>query len=44
MSESYTVIATLLGGLGLFLLAMELMTDGLTLAAGKSLRRLGLTR
>lgn len=40
MSESYTVIATLLGGLGLFLLAMELMTDGLTLAAGKSLRRL----
>lgn len=40
MSESYTVIATLLGGLGLFLLAMDLMTDGLTLAAGKSLRRL----
>lgn len=40
MSESFTVVATLLGGLGLFLLAMELMTDGLTLAAGKSLRRL----
>jgi phosphate:Na+ symporter len=40
MSQSYTVIATLLGGLGLFLVAMELMTDGLTLAAGKSLRRL----
>ncbi|MEX1664231.1 Na/Pi cotransporter family protein [Zhongshania arctica] len=40
MSESYTVIATLLGGLGLFLVAMELMTDGLTLAAGQSLRRL----
>ncbi|MDF1693533.1 MAG: Na/Pi symporter [Zhongshania sp.] len=40
MSESYTVVATLLGGLGLFLVAMELMTDGLTLAAGHSLRRL----
>ncbi len=40
MSENFTVVATLLGGLGLFLLAMELMTDGLTLAAGKSLRRL----
>lgn len=40
MPESYIVIATLLGGLGLFLVAMEMMTDGLTLAAGQSLRRL----
>ncbi|CAA0103953.1 Uncharacterised protein [Zhongshania aliphaticivorans] len=40
MSGSYTVIATLLGGLGLFLVAMELMTEGLTLAAGQALRRI----
>ena len=40
MPESYVVFATLLGGLGLFLVAMEMMTDGLTLAAGQSLRRL----
>ncbi len=40
MAESYIVIATLLGGLGLFLVAMDLMTDGLKLAAGQSLRKL----
>ena len=31
---------TVLGGLGLFLLGMTLMTDGLKLAAGTSLERL----
>lgn len=33
-------LATLLGGLGLFLLGMELMTDGLRLAAGSALQRI----
>ncbi len=33
-----TVIGTLLGGLGLFLLAVAMITDGLKLAAGEALR------
>lgn len=33
-----TTIATLLGGIGLFLLGMSMMTDGLKLAGGKALR------
>ena len=40
MPQSVIVIATLLGGLGLFLVAMDMMTDGLKLASGHSLRRL----
>lgn len=40
MPESAIVIATLLGGLGLFLVAMDMMTDGLKLASGNSLRHL----
>jgi len=32
------VIGTLLGGLGLFLLAVSMITDGLKLAAGEALR------
>jgi phosphate:Na+ symporter len=34
------MIGTLLGGVGLFLLGMTLMTDGLKLAAGKTLRNI----
>lgn len=37
---SLTYIGTLIGGLGLFLLAVSMMTDGLRLAAGESLRDL----
>ncbi len=36
---SWQIIAGLAGGVGLFLLGMELMTDGLKLSAGKSLHR-----
>ena len=32
--------ASVLGGVGLFLLGMRLMTDGLRVAAGSSLRRI----
>ena len=35
-----TILGTLLGGIGLFLLGMMLMTDGLKLAAGKALRNI----
>ncbi|NVK10972.1 MAG: Na/Pi cotransporter family protein [Gammaproteobacteria bacterium] len=38
--ETLTLTGTILGGLGLFLLAIGMMTDGLKLAAGSSLRRL----
>lgn len=38
--DSITLIGTILGGLGLFLLAIGMMTDGLKLAAGSSLRKL----
>lgn len=34
-----TTISTLLGGIGLFLVGMILMTDGLKSAAGSSLQR-----
>lgn len=34
------ILAGLLGGIGLFLLGMRLMTDGLKLAAGESLKRI----
>ena len=34
------ILGTLLGGVGLFLLGMTLMTDGLKLAAGKTLRNI----
>lgn len=34
------MIITLLGGLGMFLLGMQLMTDGLKLAAGQALRHI----
>lgn len=36
----WTVLAGLVGGIGLFLLGMRLMTDGLRLAAGAALREL----
>ncbi|MDM7456266.1 MAG: Na/Pi cotransporter family protein [Tepidimonas sp.] len=35
-----TLLAGLLGGLGLFIMGMELMTDGLRLAAGPALERI----
>lgn len=35
-----TVISTLIGGVGLFLLGMHLMTNGLRLAAGRALRNI----
>jgi len=35
---SFQMLSSLLGGLGLFLLGMRLMTDGLRLAAGNALR------
>jgi phosphate:Na+ symporter len=37
---AWAVAAALLGGVGLFLLGMELMTEGLRLAAGPSLERI----
>lgn len=43
MLESLSVISTLLGGLGLFLVAMKMMTEGLTQSAGPALRSI-LTR
>lgn len=38
--NDWTAIGGLLGGIGLFLLGMELMTDGLRLAAGPALERI----
>lgn len=38
MSESWTLVAGFVGGLGLFMLGMRLMTDGLKVAAGQMLR------
>lgn len=38
--ESVLLVGSIIGGLGLFLLAIGLMTDGLKLAAGQSLRTL----
>ena len=38
--EHITLIGTIFGGLGLFLLAITMMTDGLKLAAGATLRSL----
>lgn len=43
MLDSLSVISTLLGGLGLFLVAMKMMTDGLSQSAGPALRSI-LTR
>ena len=37
---SYDTIISLLGGIGMFLLGMHLMTDGLKMAAGKALRHI----
>ncbi len=37
---SWQIISGLAGGVGLFLLGMELMTDGLKMSAGKSLQRI----
>mgnify|MGYP000532602845 CR=1 FL=1 len=36
----YTIILALMGGLGLFLYGMKLMSDGLEKAAGAKLRRI----
>ena len=36
--ESVLLVGSIIGGLGLFLLAIDMMTDGLKLAAGNSLR------
>ncbi|MCW8854406.1 MAG: Na/Pi symporter [Gammaproteobacteria bacterium] len=38
MTVNYTIIGMLIGGLGLFLLAVSMITDGLKLAAGNALR------
>lgn len=40
MAQSLIVIGSLLGGLGLFLLAVGMMTDGLKKSAGASLKRI----
>lgn len=40
MSQAWTLGAAFVGGLGLFLLGMRLMTDGLKVAAGRMLRDL----
>lgn len=37
---NYNTIISLLGGIGMFLLGMHLMTDGLKMAAGKALRHI----
>ncbi|GMG87068.1 Na/Pi cotransporter family protein [Biformimicrobium ophioploci] len=39
-TEAFTVTGMILGGLGLFLLAVSMMTDGLRQAAGESLRKI----
>jgi phosphate:Na+ symporter len=38
--ESFSLIGSLAGGVGLFLLGMSLMTDGLKLSAGSALKRI----
>ncbi|WP_127073393.1 Na/Pi cotransporter family protein [Pelagibacterium lentulum] len=38
MDDVFGILASLLGGIGLFLLGMRLMTDGLTRAAGPALK------
>ena len=40
MPQSITTIGMLIGGLGLFLLAVKMITDGLKAAAGYALRDL----
>ena len=40
MLDTLSIIGTALGGLGLFVLAISMMTDGLKLAAGSSLRKI----
>lgn len=40
MTQSPIIIGSLIGGLGLFLLAVGMMTDGLKKAAGSSLKRI----
>lgn len=40
MFDTFSIIGTALGGLGLFVLAISMMTDGLKLAAGSSLRKI----
>ena len=40
MQQSFIMIGMLAGGLGLFLLAVNMITDGLRLAAGQALRKL----
>lgn len=39
-SQTFVIFGSVLGGLGLFLLAVSMMTDGLKLAAGSSLRHI----
>ncbi|QPB85600.1 Na/Pi cotransporter family protein [Pseudoalteromonas rubra] len=39
MAETFQLLGSLLGGLGIFLVAIGMMTDGLKLAAGSSLRK-----
>ncbi len=40
MNQMYITVGMLLGGLGLFMLSVNMITDGLKLAAGKALRHL----
>lgn len=40
MLDIFSIAGALIGGLGLFILAIDMMTDGLRLATGSSLRRL----
>lgn len=40
VSDVITIVGSLIGGLGLFLLAIGMMTDGLKMAAGPSLRKI----
>ena len=40
MQQSIVIIGMLAGGLGLFLLAVNMITDGLKLAAGNALRNI----
>ena len=40
MAEHFVMIGNLAGGIGLFLLGMRLLTDGLRLAAGLALRNI----
>ncbi|GAB4358936.1 MAG: hypothetical protein Kow006_27710 [Gammaproteobacteria bacterium] len=40
MTSTLITFGTLIGGLGLFLLAVRMITDGLRMAAGSALREL----